>query len=146
MTTQSAGPMTKEKMEEYFKSFNEAGSTKTITEYYTEDAGFKTPWGKDFKGRDNICKYLYEVAHYKDKIKETLMPNKILIDGDDVAVELITQFEALEDVPDFHLGTSFTKGQKMQWRLSAFYTIKEGKIDDVQIYVVAEEWLRKWLG
>jgi ketosteroid isomerase-like protein len=145
MTTESAGPMTKEKMEEYFRSFNAAGSTKTLSTYYTEDAVFKTPWGKVVSGLDNIIKYMDEGAHHGDKIKESLTAKKILIDGDGVAVELETELEALDDVPDYHLGPSFKKGEIIRWRLSAFYKIRDGKIADVQVYIVLEEWLRKWL-
>lgn len=145
MNSQSASPMTKEKMMEYFESFNKEGDEKTFKKYYTEDAVFKTPWGRTFSGVNNIIKYMEEEAHYYGKIKETLHPGNILIDGDDVAVELKTEFHALEDIPKFHLGPSFKKGDKIQWILSAFYKIRDGKIAHVQIYVVLEQWLRKWL-
>ena len=144
--SQSAGAMTKEKMIEYFESFNKKGEEKTFRDYYTEDAVFKTPWGRAFTGVDNIIKYMVEETHYGGKLKETLQPKKIVIDGDDVAVELVTEFEALDDVPKFHLGPSIKKGEKIRWILSAFYQIRDGKIAHVQIYVVLEEWLRKWLG
>jgi hypothetical protein len=137
--------MTKEKMVEYFESFNTKGDEITFKKYYTEDATFKTPWGRTCTGVNNIIKYMEEEAHYSGKIKETLHPQKILIDGDEVAVELLTEFEALDDIPKFHLGPSFKKGEKIQWILSAFYTIRDGKISGVQIYVVLEPWLRKWL-
>ena len=143
--SQSANVMTKEKMVEYFESFNKAGEEATFKKYYTEDATFKTPWGRNFTGVNEIIKYMVEETHYGGKLKETLQPKKILIDGDDVAVELVTEFEALEDIPRFHLGPSFKKGEKIQWILSAFYTIRDGKISGVQIYVVLEPWLRKWL-
>lgn len=137
--------MDKKTMTEYFESFNTKGDEETFRKYYTEDAVFKTPWGRTFSGVDNIIKYMMEEAHYGGKVKETLKPTKIVIDGDDVAVEILTEFEALDDLPRFHLGPSFKKGEKMQWILSAFYKIRNGKIAHVQIYVVLEPWLREWL-
>jgi hypothetical protein len=142
---QSGGSVIKKWMQEYFESFNKVGAGKTFATYFAEDAVFKNPWGKEFHGRKNIIKYMDEVSHHGDKIKETLTPSNILIDGDAVAVELVTEMVALEDVPNYHVG-SFKKGDKIKWILSAFYKIKDGKIFYVQVYVVAEEWLRKWLG
>ena len=143
--SQSENVMTKEIMIEYFESFNKEGDEKTFKKYYTEDATFKTPWGRNISGVNDIIRYMADEAHCGGKVKETLQPKKILIDGNDVAVELVTEFEALEDIPKFHLGPSFKKGEKIQWILSAFYTIRDGKISGVQIYVVLEPWLRKWL-
>jgi ketosteroid isomerase-like protein len=144
--TKKAGSMTRERMQAYFDSFNTEGATKTFNEYYTDDIVFKTPWGKEFSGRQNVLDYMNNVAHYKDKIKETMTAKTILIDGEGVAVEIETVMEAFEDVPDFHMGGSFKKGDKVKWVLSAFYTIRNGKISSVHIYVVADPWLRKWMG
>ena len=144
--SKSTGPMTKEKMKEYFDSFNKKGEEITFKKYYTEDAVFITPWGRTVSGVDNIIKYMIEEAHCGGRLKETLKPTKIFIDGDGVAVEIITEFEALEDIAGHHLGPSFKKGEKIQWILSAFYKLRDGKITHVQVYVVLEEWLRKWLG
>jgi len=89
--------------------------------------------------------YINDLAHRKGKIKETLTPVKIVIEGDEVAAELITEMEALDDVPDFHVGSSLKKGDKVKWTLSAFYTIKNGKIAAVQLYAVVDAGLRKWM-
>jgi ketosteroid isomerase-like protein len=140
----SGGFVTKKWMEEYFESFNKFGVAKTFPVYFAEDAVFKTAWEKESHGRENIIKFMREIVHHGDKIKETLMPFNIVIDGDNVAVELLTEMVALEDVPNYHVG-SFKKGEKINWRLSAFYKIRDGKIAQVQVYVVLEEWLRKWI-
>ena len=136
--------VTKKWVEEYFKSFNELGAGKTFAARFAEDAIYKNPWGREVHGLKNIVKYMDEVSHHGNKIKETLTPLRILIDGDSVAVELVAEMLALEDVPDYHVG-SFKKGEKIRWILSGFYKIRDGKIVYVQLYVLAEEWLRKWL-
>ncbi len=89
--TQSAGPMTKKRMEEYYEGFNKQGE-KIFSTYYTEDAVFETSWDKKFSGLKNTIKYMEDVAHYGGKIKETLTPLKILIDGDDVAAEFVWEW------------------------------------------------------
>ena len=139
-----SGSVTKKWMEEYFESFNKLGAGKTFAAYFAEDAVFKNPWGREVHGLKNITQYMDEVSHHGDKIKETLTPLKILIDGDAAAVEFVTEMLALEDVPDYHVG-SFKKGDRIKWVLSAFYRIRNGKIVYVQIYALAEEWLRKWV-
>jgi hypothetical protein len=144
--TKKAGGMTKERMQAYFDSFNIEGATKAFNEFYTDDIVFKSPWGKVFSGRKNVLDYMNNVAHSKDQVKETMTAKTMLIDGDAVAVEILTVFEALEDVPDFHMGGSFKKGDKVPWTLSAFYTTRGDKISSVHIYVVADPWLRKWMG
>jgi limonene-1,2-epoxide hydrolase len=136
--------VTKKWVEEYFKSFNELGAGKTFSARFAEDAIYKNPWGREVHGLKNIVKYMDEVSHHGNKIKETLTPLRILIDGDSVAVELVAEMLALEDVPDYHVG-SLKKGEKIRWILSGFYKIRDGKIVYVQLYVLAEEWLRKWL-
>jgi predicted ester cyclase len=142
---ESAGPMTKEKMMTYYDSFNNEGGREAFHTYYTEDCVFKTPWAREISGLENIITYINDLAHRKGKIKETLTPVKILIEGDEVAAELITEMEALDDVPDFHVGSSLKKGDKVKWTLSAFYTIKNGKIAAVQLYAVVDAGLRKWM-
>jgi ketosteroid isomerase-like protein len=142
---ESAGQMTREKMMEYYDSFNKGGGEEAFYTYYTEDCVFKTPWGREISGLKNAIAYINDVAHRKGKIKETLKPSTIVIEGDVAAVELISELEALEDVPDFHMGGSFKKGDKVTWTLAGFYKVKNGKFAVVQLYVIVDPWLRKWM-
>jgi hypothetical protein len=141
---QARGTVTRKWMEEYFESFNKLGAGKTFAAYFAEDAVYKNPWGREVHGLKNIIEYMDDVSHHGDKIRETLTPLKILIDGDSVAVELVAEMSALEDVPNYHVG-SFKKGDKIRWTLSAFYKIRDGKMVYIQLYVLAEEWLRNWV-
>lgn len=133
--SQSSGSMTKEKMMEYFEVFSKHGFEKAISTYFAEDAVFENSIAMEACGKQNIINLL-KFTHRGNVVKETLTPVRIIMDDDDAAVELVMEVEASEDVPDHHL-SSLKKGEKMKFRLSAFYKIKAGKIARVKVYPAA---------
>lgn len=129
---QSEGPMTKEKMAEYFKTCSEKGFEKALSIYYAEDAVFENMVGEEVSGKKNIIKLL-DFAHRGGTIKETLTPIRILVDGDNVAAEILMELDVLEDVPDHHF-KPLKKGEKTKNRIGVFYKIRDGKIAGVKVY------------
>lgn len=129
--TQTEGPMTKKKMEEYFQAFSKEGFKKAVTDYFAEDAVLENSLAMEACGKKNIIEMMVS-THRRGTVKETLTPTRILIDGDDVAAELVMELEASEDLPDHHL--KLKKGEKKRARLAAFYKIRDGKIARVKVY------------
>ena len=132
---QLSGPMTKEKMMEYFEVFSKEGFEKAISTYFAEDAVFENSIAMEASGKKNIINLL-KFTHRGDVVKETLTPVRILMDGDDAAVELVMEMDVTEDVPDHHI-SPLKKGEKTKCRLSAFYKIEDGKIARVKVYPAA---------
>ena len=132
---QSSGPMTKEKMMEYFEVFSKEGFEKAISTYFAEDAVFENSIAMEASGKKNIINLL-KFTHRGDVVKETLTPVRILMDGDDAAEELVMEMDVTEDVPDHHI-SPLKKGEKTKCRLSAFYKIEDGKIARVKVYPAA---------
>ena len=132
---QSSGPMTKEKMIEYFEVFSKEGFEKAISTYFSEDAVFENSIAMEACGKKDIINVL-KFTHRGNVVKETLTPVRILMDGDDAAVELVMEVAVSEDVPDHHL-SALKKGEKAKYRICAFYKIADGKIARVKVYPAA---------
>ena len=132
---QSSGTMTKKTLMEYFDVFSKEGFEKAISTYFAEDAVFENSIAMEASGKQNIINIL-KYTHRGDVVRETLTPVRILMDGNDVAVELVMEVEATEDVPDHHL-SPLKKGEKTKYRLGVFYKIEDGKIARVKVYPAA---------
>ena len=133
---QTEGSMTKKMMEEYFELFNKGGVRKALSTYWAEDAIFENAVAEEYHGRENSIKFMEEVAHAGGIIKEVFTPMKIIVDGDEVAVEIVTTLVASEDLPNHYI-YPYKKGETVKLRLGVFYTIREGKISRVKVYPVA---------
>jgi len=83
---------------------------------------------KTIHGRQGIIDFYREV---KSRIRETLVVRNIVADQDGLAVEVATEFYALEDWPDFIAG-AIRKGQSIHIVSWAFYTIVNGKFQTIR--------------
>lgn len=122
--------MTKERMMEYYEVYNSGDHEKAVSIYYTQDVVFESPEVK-YAGQENVIKFLVE--SHRAGVKEILRPIRILVDGDNVAVELEMELEVLEDIPDFHI-KPVKKGESIKIGRAAFYKIRDGKIAHVKVY------------
>ena len=93
---------------------------------------YENPGGLEYSGRDNVINYMKGV-HRGDAIKETITPVRVLIDGDVVAAELIIRLDATIDVPDHNI-TPLKKGDSVAHRVSAWYTLRGGRIARLKVY------------
>lgn len=133
---QTETPMTKERLKDFYKAFNKKGYEYGVLNYFSEDVVYENPAGLEISGRDNVIKYMIGV-HHGDKIKETITPVRVLIEGVDAAAELVIQLDALEDALDHHIA-SLKKGDQIAHRVSAWYTIRDGKIAKLKVYPPAD--------
>jgi hypothetical protein len=131
-TTELETPMTKEKLEEFYNDFSTKGFEYGALTYFTEDVIYENPGGLEYSGRDNVINYMKGV-HHGDAIKETIIPVRVLIDGDVVAAELIIRLDATIDVPDHNIAP-LKKGDSVAHRVSAWYTLRGGRIARLKVY------------
>ena len=127
----STVPMSKENMIQYFETYSRDWEEAALT-YFTEDIVFENILGEEYSGRENLINF-WKKVHVGKVVKENVTPVRILIDGDDVAAELLIEFYASEDVPN-HIVAPLKKGEKLKLRFSAFYRIRDGKIAHVTVY------------
>ena len=131
-STELETPMTKEKLKEFYNDFSRKGYEYGALTYFTEDVIYENPGGLEYSGRDNVINYMKGV-HRGDAIKETITPVRVLIDGDVVAAELIIRLDATIDVPDHNI-TPLKKGDSVAHRVSAWYTLRDGRIARLKVY------------
>ena len=131
-TTKLETAMTKEKLKEFYKDFSTKGYEYGALTYFTEDVIYENPGGLEYSGRDHVIDYMKRV-HRGDAIKETITPVRVLVDGDVVAAELIIRLDATIDVPDHNI-TPLKKGDSVAHRVSAWYTLRDGRIARLKVY------------
>jgi len=117
-------------MMEYFEAYNGGDYEKVASIYYAEDAVLEFPADR-IVGRKNILEYLVGVN--SGGTKEILRPTNILIDGDNVAVQINSEFKFSEDAPDFFLRPA-KKGDSFLAKIGVFYKIRDDKIVHITIY------------
>ena len=72
-------------------------------------------------GREGILNFYRDV---KKRVRETLVINNVLIDGNILAAEIATEFYGLEDWPDFIAGP-LMKGDAINMISFIFYTMND---------------------
>jgi hypothetical protein len=124
--------MTKEKLKEFYNDFSTKGYEYGALTYFTEDVIYENPGGLEYSGRDNVINYMRGV-HRGDAIRETITPVRLVMDGEVAAAELIIQLDATIDVPDHNIAP-LKKGDSIAHRVSAWYTLRGGRIARLKVY------------
>jgi hypothetical protein len=119
--------MNKQLYAEYIAAFNR-DDFEGFSKYYAEDVVLNLGNRKTIRGRQGIIDLYREV---KARIRETLVIRNIVADEDGLAVEVATEFHALEDWPDFIAG-AIRKGESIHIVSWAFYTIVNGKFQTIR--------------
>jgi hypothetical protein len=119
--------MNKQLYAEYIAAFNR-DDFEGFSKYYADDVVLNLGNRKTIHGRQGIIDFYREV---KSRIRETLVVRNIVADQDGLAVEVATEFYALEDWPDFIAG-AIRKGQSIHIVSWAFYTIVNGKFQTIR--------------
>src|SRR5580658_6471595 len=119
--------MNKQLFEDYIASFNR-DDFEGFSKYYAEDVVLQLGTRKTLRGRQAIIDFYREV---KSRIRETLVIRNIVADETGLAVEVATEFHALEDWPDFIAG-AIRKGESIHIVSWAFYTIVNGKFQTIR--------------
>jgi hypothetical protein len=112
---------------EYIDSFNR-DDFEGFSKYYADDVVLELGKRKVIHGRQAIIDFYREV---KSKIRETLVIHNIVADEEGLAVEVATEFHALEDWPDFIAG-AIRKGESINIVSWAFYKISNGRFTHIR--------------
>ena len=111
---------TKEKFLAYIDAFNNSRNDEVST-YYDEDVILVIAGETELRGRQAIFDFYKTV---KTQTKRTIQVNKVIINDDHMAVELESEFLALEDVPDFTAGP-MKKGGRIFINTFVLYDLTE---------------------
>jgi limonene-1,2-epoxide hydrolase len=133
---QNPAPMTEERLKEFYRDFSTKGYEYAAHTYFTGDVVYENPGGTEYCGRDNVIEYMKKV-HRGDAIKETITPVRVLTDGETAAAELVIQLDSTIDVPDHNIAP-LRKGDRIAHRVSAWYTVRNGRIARLKVYPPAE--------
>ena len=112
--------MTKDKFRDYIESFNR-DDYEGFGKYYADDVHFDLGGRLQIQGREGILNFYRDV---KKRVRETLVINNVLIDGNILAAEIATEFYGLEDWPDFIAGP-LMKGDAINMISFIFYTMND---------------------
>ena len=114
--------MTAERFTEYIDAFNRDDYSK-FGDYYNEDVVLVIAGKTELRGRQAIFDF-YKVV--KAQTQRTLQINKIITAPDHLAVELQSEFLALQDLPNFTAGP-MQKGGRIFINTFVFYNLRDGK-------------------
>jgi ketosteroid isomerase-like protein len=116
--------------DEYCDKFNsECEKAEVFDLYYNPDAVFEHPLRGTFKGKKAIVEFW--TAGHKG-IHEVLKPLNVLFDVDRIAAEFLIEWHCLEDTD--YLGPR-KKGSIYYAECAAFYHLKNGKFNQVKLYL-----------
>jgi ketosteroid isomerase-like protein len=119
--------MNKQLFADYIGSFNR-DDFEGFSKYYAEDVVLELGKRKTLHGRQAIIDFYREV---KAKIRETLVIRNVVADEEGLAAEVATEFQALEDWPDFIAGP-IRKGESIHIVSWVFYKIVNGRFQHIR--------------
>lgn len=112
----------------YIGGFN-ARDFAAFSAFYAEDVVLHLGQKKTIHGRQAICDFYAGVF---EKVRETLIVDKVVLDDAGLAGVVRTEFHALEDWPDFIAGP-MTKGQSLFIESMVLYDIgADGKFTRIR--------------
>lgn len=120
--------MNREFFENYYRTYNSADAV-ALAEFYAEDVVLVSSEGEQ-RGREAL---LATYGFITERFIDQMTPQRILIDGNEAAIQIVDRFEARQDVADF-LGGSFRRGDSFTLNLCGWYRVEAGRIKHIAIY------------
>jgi len=111
-----------ERFKAYIDAFNR-GDTETYGKYYAEDVVLVIAGKKELRGHQAIFDFYKGV---RAGAQRTIQVNKVISSGNHIAVELQSEFVALEDDPSFIAGP-IRKGGSIFINTFVLYDLRDGK-------------------
>jgi SnoaL-like domain len=112
--------MDEAKFRTYIGHFNGA-NYEELVRYFADDVTLSFHFGLTLEGRDGIVAF-YRPIHAR--VKEVLEIDFLLIGEDGIAVELYTEFHAMEDYPEFP-NRPLRKGDVLRFTSFVHYDLDE---------------------
>ncbi len=120
--------MKRERINEYYETYA-AEDLDAVSHFYSNDVIFEFQ-GETYNGKEAVFAWFREL---QQTFHEVINPINIVIDGDNVAIEIESEFEARVDLPDFH-GNALKKGDKIKVRFAAFYDTRDDQFCHIRLY------------
>ena len=111
-----------ESFKAYIDAFNR-GDTETYGKYYADDVVLVVGGEKELRGHQAIFDFYKDV---RANTERTIQVNKVISSGNHLAVELQSEFVALEDDPNFIAGP-IKKGGRIFINTFVLYDLHDGK-------------------
>ncbi len=120
--------MRRDEFQAYIDAFCR-GDFAGFTRYYADDVRLSLAGGQvALRGRDAIAAFYRDVFK---RIRESLEVVYFVADGEHVAVEIKTEFTALEDAPDFTV-RPLRKGETARIVSFVHYRVRGGLFTDIR--------------
>ena len=120
--------MDRERMKEYYKTFN-TGDLEALETFYTDDVVLEYQ-DVILNGRNAVLGHFKE---YFNSVREQITPLQILVNDTDVAVELNDTLTAKIDLSDL-MGKSVKAGESVSVKFGAFYKARGDRIYHIKLY------------
>ncbi|HVY80348.1 MAG TPA: nuclear transport factor 2 family protein [Steroidobacteraceae bacterium] len=114
--------MTSERFAAYIDAFNR-DDYAGFGDFYHDDVTLVIAGKRELRGRQAICDFYRGV---KATTRRTIQINNVATVGNQLAAELQSEFEALEDLPDFTAGP-MKKGGRLFINTVVLYELRDGK-------------------
>ncbi|WP_405970494.1 nuclear transport factor 2 family protein [Streptomyces sp. NBC_00988] len=122
--------MTRERFAAYIEAFNSQDPDRFALEFFDPDITFERRDRRFTRGRDQ---YVAEYRASHDGLLEILRPQRVLFDGESIAMEVNVDFVAEKDQPDFII-LPMSAGESIVVKLGVFYTVRDGRITYVKSF------------
>lgn len=113
---------------EYTRAFSNADFAR-FSEYYTDDVTCTLPAGIVLRGRDGIVEFYRQMFK---RVRETLTLHHLIADDKGLAVDITSEFTAIEDAPDFVV-TPLKKGEFVRVPVFVHYELEDGRISRISV-------------
>ncbi len=114
---------------EYTRAFSDADFDR-FSQYYTDDVvcSLGGP-GIVLRGKDGIVEFYREMFK---TVRETLTLHHLIADDSGIAVDVTSQFTAIEDAPDFVVAP-LKKGEFVRVPVFVHYELRDGRISRIDV-------------
>jgi SnoaL-like domain len=119
--------MTAEQFSTYINAFNR-DDVATYGEYYAQDVVLVLAGKTELRGRQAIFDFYKSV---KSQTRRTIRINKFVATPEHIAVELESEFLALQDLPDFTAGP-MRQGGRIFINTFVLYDVRDGKFSRIR--------------
>jgi len=112
----------------YCSAFSNADPDR-YSAFYTDDVVLELGSVPPIHGRDGITGFYTRMFA---QVRESVVPYSVLADDRTIAIDALSRFTAIEDAPDFVVG-SLAKGEWIEVRVFVHYELRDGLISHIRV-------------
>ena len=112
----------------YTRAFS-AGLPEKYSSFYTDDVKLHLSSVGDLNGKKAIVDFYTKMFR---TVREDLVINQIVYDGNAIVGDFVSVFTAVEDAPDFVVAP-LKKGESIRVPVFVYYTLRDGLISNIRV-------------